>query len=249
MAELLPVPDDSKETRKSQAELLAAIVGLGPVATRFSHLFEFAVDSDGRRVMEHALPYEWLGVKLAEDFIARAQQSGDEHVRRIGHYGPVWQGCRGIGMVLSFAGSAYKRHTANEWRSIDWVEFETSLRASSDIIRTFASIDRDRAGIREIDFGIDVRYRNIPSYERIPFVFERNDDGDLRYGLSMHTLRQADFLIAQEEESGKLSELPSHRKCPALGIVMETLWQQAITDCMKGPTLFPNDLSDGPVTY
>lgn len=239
-------PNDTIETRRVQAQQLGAIARSGlAVESRFDASLEPS-EGPARECAIEGDPYALLAVKLVEDFIVQAEQTGDATLVNMACEPSVRQGCRGIASILHFAPAAYRRLVGKEGRSLDMDEFVHALRMSSDVTKLFAATDRVRSAIRQIDFGVDVLGGSSPLYEEVPFLFRRHEGGELYYEASMVTLSRADHLIATMEQSGALPDFETFRRCPAIGVVMDAQWQQAITLCVESPTLFPADLRNGP---
>jgi len=243
------LPGDQPENRQWLTRALATIARqeiqrpLDPIAVEFSHSRAAAP----RFNTAPQSPYARVAERLQREFILKAMASDDEALPQVAVDPSVEAGCLVIAKTLRYAPLGYLAYTADQNQSPNIAELEEALRKSSNIVRKFAETDRDRARIYEETLNI-YPLSDVEPYEPQPFAFAQTAEG-LRYVVSTQSLDHADARIVAAESAGELPQVGKHRKCAALGAVMEGLWSRAVDICVEGPSLFPNDLSPEPVIY
>jgi hypothetical protein len=240
---------DRPENRQMITKALATIARYGiqhplpDIPTDFSHTRATAPGFN--RVPQS--PYRRVAARLQQEFILRAIASGNDMLTLTAGDPSVEEGCLVISKTLRYAPLGYLAYAAGKNQPPDMSELGDALLGSADAVVSFAQTDRDRARIYEEVFGI-YPLADVAPHEPQPFVFTEAPQG-LRYEASPQSLQFADARIATAEGTGELQEVGRHRKCAALGRVMDGLWERAVAICVEGPSLFPNDLSPQPVVY
>lgn len=241
------VATDSKEMRQTRVRHLAVAArapfwdGLPAIATDFS-TDPFAPQYGGLS------PYRHLASRLRTEFVVQADISGDDDVIKLAIAPTTWQGVVGIAKILRAAPAAYKAFTASEKRPPDKEELTASLLASADVHQPITGTDRDRAQVLETVFGIRPD-KDIPPTYSMPFIFERTDTG-VHYCPDADAINYANGIIGRLIAKGEIDrDVEKHRRCAAIGIVLDRLWERGVTICAEAPSLFPNDLSTKPVAY
>lgn len=191
-------------------------------------------------VMEVINPYADLAEKLYREFNQQAILTGDKKLMTLASESVTQHGFNVIAKILSFAPRAYKNYLSQTGKPASIDELSEILKRSSGVTRTIASEDNDRGTIYESNLGL----LNIdPLYEDMPFVIEDNELGEAVFTMSPLTARRTKIEIIGKELSGELDPVENYRKCPALGIVLESQWNKAVDMCVQDPALFTDDLS------
>jgi|GEM_PF-5404693 len=243
------LPGDRPENRQWITRALAAIARqeiqhpLDPIAVDFSHS---RATAPGFNMVPQS-PYARVAHRLQREFILRAIASGSDRLTLVAGDVSVEAGCLVIAKTLRYAPLGYLAYTARRNQPPSLAEIGEALRDSTNPVKNFAETDRDRAQIYEEIFNVYPLGDATP-HEQEPFVFTQTSEG-LRYVASPLSLQYAEARIAAAEQAGELTQVGKHRKCAALGMVMDSLWARAIDICVEGPSLFPNDLSPEPVVY
>jgi hypothetical protein len=112
---------------------------------------------------------------------------------------------------------------------------------SSGVLKPFANCDIKTNKTLENSFGL---LEHPPVYEETPFVIAPNQDGRLVFGESPSTLLQAKIEVIGRTLAGNIDPgAAGDIHCPAVGIVLNSMWAKAVESCVENPELYPADLA------
>ncbi len=230
---VMNVSGRTQEQKSQQAKDLASIVR-DPAAQGES---DFVPEYDKDNRFDHA--YGRLGEDLYIGFAQQANASGNERLIELASRYNVLNGLYIMTRLLSYAPSAYVEYTKARpvaEQSLD--ELGQIMQASRSVLKPFADRDIKGSQTYEIHFGLQ---QYPPMYSDVPpFLIEENEAGDVQLQASPTILRRAGIETIQR---GIPTLDPSKIYCPAVGMVMNSLWSAAVTECVERPELFPADLA------
>lgn len=188
--------------------------------------------------------YAGLGEQLYIDFVRRARATTDSELIYRASRGLNEHGCRVLTRLMAEGAPAYTRYLDTEPDHQPAVsELGTIMLRSRGVVKTFADQDKKANTIIETAFGLlgDYQYGDEP-----PFYIGPNEDGELLFTPSPVIMQHAMLAVMQK----RLSEgLPMRRQpgeiyCPAVGIVLDSLWERGLEMCVADDTYFAADLGE-----
>ncbi len=229
-SDLGPRPD-KQQLRHAQAKALSEII---QQPTDQPPLIELCPVSESD--VRFNDPYGRLAENLFNGFVKQAQVLGDVQKLRLASHPSVLHGCYVLTRLAGFGPKAYDAYLADQEprKPFSMQELETTMRRSKDIIKPFADTDLIANRIFENHFGL---LSFDPIYEAMPFVIKPDTEGDLRFMASPKTLLLAQIKVIGTRLSNNDS-MKSSARCPALGLVLNSLWDEAIDRCVNDPQLF-----------
>lgn len=183
--------------------------------------------------------YDGAAKDLYSDFYRQAVATGDTDLTALAKRAGILHGFHMITKILSYAPHAYNEYTEKHNKPRSSEELAEILRNSSGILRVFAGIDQRRNHTYEANFGL---LDTAPIYESLPFVITEDETGQLIFTVSRTTEVQTKVELINRQREGDLDPLNGSQKCPALGRVLSTQWENAICMCSERPDLFDFDL-------
>jgi hypothetical protein len=199
-----------------------------------------------------AIPYQYYGVdmffqgrygdlarSLAKAFRAKAATSEDPRLINLATERNVHLGFCVLCQTLSFAPDAYDIYTRQRSKERSVEQLSDILRRSGwPLVTHFASVSSALSKIRQVEFGI---YDHNPSN---PYKVVDGDSG-AEIIPSPEAVGRADMTALRAMINGWLHEedaVDKSRRCPALGRVLFSYWNEAIDVCASNPALFAADL-------
>lgn len=237
-------PEELRALRSQHAKDLAAIVrGFVLVPTAPDFIPDFTRDER----FYHA--YGRLAEGLYGGFVKQAEASQDERLIGLSRRPSVLHGLYVLTRMLSYGPAAYASHlkAAPVETSLNIPDAATHLssimKRSKGILKLFADRDIKSNHALEVNFGL-LQYP--PTYEtEPPFVIQPDGEGDLKFDASSSALDRTNFEIIRRRLEGSLPQPgPAEIHCPAIGIVLDTMWDKAVDECAGNPGLYPADLAE-----
>jgi hypothetical protein len=227
-----------REVRTQQARNLGAIIRQPCESVDSELILPFTRDER----FDHV--YGRLGEQLFIGFGRQAHASGDEKLISIAGRPAVLHGCYVMSRLLSYGPSAYADYMhANPEASPSLAEFTDIMKRSKGTFKTFADTDKKSNTTLEMNFGL-LQYP--PIYDDVPaFSIAPNKAGQLEFKESPVIKRRAmrEILSWLPADALVQTKAPGDIYCPAVGIVLSTLWESGIDTAASDPALFAADFS------
>lgn len=188
--------------------------------------------------------YADLGEQLYVDFVRRGRATTDPELLYRASRELNEHGCRVLTRIMAEGAPAYARYIAAEPDHQPAVsELGSIMLRSRGVVKTFADQDKKSNTIIETSFGLlgEYLHGDIPPFEIVP-----NDEAGLLFVPTPVIMQRAMLAVIQK----RLGEgLPMRRKpgeiyCPAVGIVLDSLWEQGVETCVADSAYFAADLAE-----
>lgn len=188
--------------------------------------------------------YGELGERLYLGYALRGDATGDQHLRAISVNPLTQHGCYVLTRIMSNGPEAYANYSRvlpdHQPSVIELVEI---MGRSSGVLKTFADISKKDNTTIETTFGL---LESPPPHTDVPpFEVGPNQQGELEFRTSPIFLQRAKVEAMQIRLSENLpvTRQPDELFCPAIGIVLNSLWTKGLESCASDPQLFAADLA------
>jgi hypothetical protein len=183
--------------------------------------------------------YRDIARSFASSFRAKATTSQHPRLIELASDTNVQLGFSVLCQTLSLAPDAYNEYTQQKRKEKSVEQLSRILqRSGRHLVAYFADVSVNVSKIRELEFGI--YDRNLPN----PYEIIDRETGAELVPIS-DAIDRANMVALTAMMDGRLNEeevLDKGRRCPALGRVLFSHWDEAIYICANNPALFAADL-------
>lgn len=228
----------TKEKRQIQAKNLARII-------RSANGSDLSPDIAQQHEPDSRFDHEYgrLAESMWRKFVSQAYGSGDEKLVSLAIKPNVLHGFYVMTKLASYGPPAYANYLAAErpGKHPDVTELAEIMKDSKSALRLFTDLDNSSNRTYELNFGL---LEDPPCYETTPFMISPNEKKELLFKPSPLTLENTQLEVIRTKLVLKemFGHNPTPASCPAIGIVLNTLWCEAIDHCAQDPQLFAADL-------